>query len=151
MEQRDQDFKLLEHYIAFSAEVLRVSLLAIGAIGALYTIKIADSPAELGATTVKCSFGLSLTAFGIAIACSLAHRYWATDFMACQVALDRLRSSPPSYKTTQQIEEEIKCNTAARRTASRWSKCTIWTGPLFLAAGAASLAFAFGVIVMNRG
>jgi hypothetical protein len=150
MVSREEDFQLLEHYQAFSAEVVRVSLLAIGAVGALYAIKPADSPLGLGRTEVKCLFYLSLSAFGVAIALSLLHRYVATDFMACQVNLDRLRLAPPAHKSSQEIEKEILEEEKARDTASRLAKRTVCVGPLFLAIGAAFLALAFGFIVGYR-
>jgi hypothetical protein len=149
MVSHEEDFKLLDHYQAFSAEVVRVSLLAIGAVGALYAIKPDDSPLGLGRTEVKWLFCLSLSAFGVAIAISLLHRYVATDFMACQVNLDRLRLAP-AHKSSKEIEKEIREEEEARDTASRWAKWTVYAGPLFLAIGAACLALAFSCIVRYR-
>jgi hypothetical protein len=74
----------------------------------------------------------------------------ATEFMACQVNLDRLRLAPPAHKSSQEIEEQIREEEEARNTASRWAKRTVRAGPLFLAIGAACLALAFVCIVSYR-
>jgi hypothetical protein len=146
----EEDFKLLDLYHSFSAEVVRVSLLAIGAVGTLYTLKPGEGPVVLRNLSVQHSFICSIGAFGVAIALSLLHRYWATDFMACQIRLDRLRSDPPVYMSAQAVESEIRDEVSARRKASRCSKWTVWGGPLFMAIGAACLAYAFGCIVRIR-
>ena len=99
---------------------------------------------------MKWWFNSSLIAFGLATAVSLMHRYWATDFMACQVALDRLRLAPPAHKSSQEIEKAILEEEKARDKASRWAKRTVYAGPCFLAIGAACLAIAFGRIVNLR-
>jgi len=147
---READFKLLEHYQAFSVEVARVSLLAIGGVGALYSLKLGEGPAVLGETDIKWSFILGLGSFGAAIAFALFHRYFATEFMACQVRLDRLRTDPREGLTPDEVEALIKTELGSRLRASRRATRAVWAGPLFLALGAACLAYGFGCIVYRR-
>jgi hypothetical protein len=86
----DQD--LLDRYIKFSEELLRLSLLAIGAVGFLVTnFVLKASPEQPGTEAlallrVKLALSAALAFFLVACAAALLHRYFATDGFACHVA-----------------------------------------------------------------
>jgi hypothetical protein len=147
---RENDFKLLTSYQSFSTEVVRISLLGIGAVGTLYTLKPEESPTGLANATVQCTFIAALIALAAAVTFALLHRYCATDFMACQLRLDRLRNAPPANLTPEEVEVKIQAEKRSRRIVSCLSFLTIWGGPVFMAIGAICLAFAFGRIIILR-
>jgi hypothetical protein len=90
----DQDLALSDRYLAFSAELLRLALLAIGALGYLL-----NTPAFLQASdSAKHDVGVRRMLLAVAIlmglsaASALAHRYIVSDMLACQLRLVRLRT-----------------------------------------------------------
>jgi hypothetical protein len=104
IEALKHDLDLHDRYQGFSAEILRISLLGITAIGFLIAnVLLVLSPKENGAQTTrtinlaaiapepfKLFASLSLISFGLASAASLSHRYFAADAMACHLRAVRL-------------------------------------------------------------
>jgi len=84
----DQDWKLADGYIAYSAELLRLSLLAITGIATL-CIKLHDAHEKTFAGIVY-SFILPLTVLLLSAGCALAHRFVAIDSMAFHLESLRL-------------------------------------------------------------
>ena len=74
----EQDWKVTDGYIAYSAEMLRLSLLAITGIAAI-CLKLFDKNKPLRASVI--GFAVPLALLVISSACALAHRYVATDSM----------------------------------------------------------------------
>lgn len=125
-------FELLDRYQAFSAEVVRLSLLSIGAVGFFLSAKtgIAESIAwaMVDSRPRPLTMG-ALAAFTLAGALGLLHRYVSSDVMYYL-----LRAFRRPLK-----EEEVK----ARDRMFDWSERTIIGAPLCLALGVAMLAIAF--------
>jgi hypothetical protein len=74
----EQDWKVTDGYIAYSAELLRLSLLAITGIATI-CVKLLDNNKPLHASVEE--FGVPLAFLVISSGCALAHRYIATDSM----------------------------------------------------------------------
>jgi hypothetical protein len=100
----DADWRLCDGYISFSSELLRVSLLALTAIGALL-FRILDRNNGAVTSHAKCAM---IPAVICLLACStfaLLHRYTANDAMAEHIDLLRKRGSPKvSEEKLQRIE-----------------------------------------------
>lgn len=91
------DFLIMDNYIKFSGELLRLSLLAIGGFGTLIMLKIKN---EGGVEIfLEPLFPiLSLAFFVLAAAGSLFHRYFATDTMSWYISLLRAENKNDSVK-----------------------------------------------------
>jgi hypothetical protein len=83
------DFQICDLYISFSSELLRLSLLALGAYGTLITIFLKSDQPEL--FPVRHSWGLLVAAilFSLCAGATLVHRFEASDSMACYLAMLR--------------------------------------------------------------
>jgi hypothetical protein len=130
----EHDLGLLDRYQAFSAEILRLAMLGVTAIGAIFlSVYGADVPrTKLLHLLVDADnqILLALGGFGISAVAALAHRYFSTDSLAYHLKLLRLAERGGAVD---QVYEEKK----GRRNqfgASRW------------VLGAAAIAFACGVI-----
>ena len=90
----DQDYKLADGYIAYSGELLRLSLLALTGIVTL-CLKLQTKTGDKLAPIIW-SFFVPLTAFMISAAAALAHRFVAIDSIAFHLESLRLsiRKSP---------------------------------------------------------
>jgi len=81
IESVDVDIAIQGQYVNYSAEILRLSVLAIGAVGYLITTK-----PNLSKWALVCVAG----SMGISAAIALFHRYIAADIVALQVRRLRL-------------------------------------------------------------
>ena len=85
------DFELLDRSQNFSSEILRLSLIGIGAYAFLlkeanvYFLKIKATP------EIKWISVLSILLFAFAVDCSLLHRYYSSDFMAYHIRYLRIK------------------------------------------------------------
>lgn len=92
----EYDVTVSDKYQAFSAELLRLALLGIAAIGFLITNILLKSDSttakssESISTEVKSCVIVSLICLGISAACSLLHRYFASDSIAYHLESLRL-------------------------------------------------------------
>ena len=84
----NQDWRLADGYNAYSAELLRLSLLAITGIATL-CVKLHDAPGRKFADIIYI-FILPISAFLLSAGCALAHRFIAIDSMAFHLASLRL-------------------------------------------------------------
>jgi hypothetical protein len=84
----DPDWKLADGYIAYSGELLRLSLLAIGGIA---TLCLSLSQKGKSWHTLMWIFSLPLVGFLLSTGFALAHRFTAMDSMAFHIASIRLR------------------------------------------------------------
>jgi len=104
-ERLKADFEVLDRYQSFSSELLRLSLLGIGALAFLlkevftraksdeanpYVILIFSSPSITNLVSASVVF------FAIAAACALGHRYYSSDAMTYHIRYLRLRNATPS-------------------------------------------------------
>jgi hypothetical protein len=131
------DITILDRYQAFSAEVLRLSLLAVGIVGFLVTTaaKEGNGPRviSLAGRGVRPLLMVALVSLALAVAASLVHRYYSTESMACH--LDFLRLPPDDNRRDGQLRD--------RDFAFRISTWSIAAAPLLLAVGSGAVAFAF--------
>jgi len=80
------DAKACDRYISFSSELLRLSLIGIGAYGTLATYFFEHHDDHFAA--FKCSRALFASAviFALCTGATLVHRFWASESMTCYVA-----------------------------------------------------------------
>jgi len=97
------DFEISKRFIDFSAELLRLSLLILGGLGAVTFSK--DGKDILQQITVQpTAFICCLILFFICVGAALAHRYCATDALTWYI--DLLRAKAQS--DTDRVEKEKK-------------------------------------------
>ncbi|KAF2518753.1 hypothetical protein E0W68_08355 [Flavobacterium salilacus subsp. salilacus] len=82
--QYKPDFELLDKYVNYSSELMRISILLITSMGALTIFKTKCD--EVIPHNSLISFYISFVILAISIGCSLFHRYLATDSMACYIS-----------------------------------------------------------------
>jgi hypothetical protein len=85
----DQDWRAAEAYTNYSAELLRLSLLAMTGIATLL-FKLSDKPG-VQISQISCGFQLAIAAFLISAMCALFHRFVATDAMVYHITHLRLK------------------------------------------------------------
>lgn len=111
------DFEISKDYIQFSAELLRLSLLAMGSFGALVLIKIKG---EAGSTAPFLHdpdlFLLAMVLFAGCAGASLFHRYFAADGLSWYVAWLR---TDAEGDTKRALEERTGFHRLLKR--SKWS------------------------------
>ena len=91
------DFEILDRYINFSSELLRLSLLGISGFGTLLLLKYSkDIKLELNESTKVLLF-LSVILWSLSSGFALAHRFFASDSMAYHIA----------YLRKNEIEQKI--------------------------------------------
>lgn len=86
------DFELADKYISFSAELLRLSLLAITGISTLILYSIKKTPDVLLTSCDKYWLFITLLFFALAAGGALAHRFWASDSLAYHIAYLRTKT-----------------------------------------------------------
>jgi hypothetical protein len=129
----NDDIALLDRFQSFSAEVLRLSLLSIAALG--FLLDKSPDIVALNRPWTKRAFIAGLVCLGVAIFFALIHRYVSTDSMAWHVEHSRgLAQGEYLFKSKDARNRLLK--------ASTWS---ILIAPLFLALGAAAVALGFVV------
>lgn len=92
------DFLIMDNYIKFSGELLRLSLLAIGGFGTLILLRIKDQD-KIEIFSDPLFPILSLAFFVLASAAALFHRYFATDSMSWYISLLRAENRNDVLKT----------------------------------------------------
>lgn len=87
------DFEIADKYISFSSELLRLSLLAISALGAFIMLSLKNGESHFSLnTTDKYLLFITLIAFALASGAALAHRFWASDSLSYHVAYLRKKT-----------------------------------------------------------
>ncbi|MFZ5638916.1 MAG: hypothetical protein ACOY82_20280 [Pseudomonadota bacterium] len=137
----EYDMVLLERYTDFSAELLRLGLIGISAIG--FAVSKALLPSEGGHIAVelldKVRFetGLALIAFGLCVAAALSHRYFAADSMSWHLQAMR------RYQRGEEGDAEVAdAEFKSRYRRFKWSEYAIRTATVALGLGAVSTAVA---------
>jgi hypothetical protein len=133
----DDDYKLLEKYQAHSAELVRVALLGIGGIGAMFVAKPDGAPIRLTDPLARWCFVLALIGFGLSAGFGLMHRYYSTDSMVCLLKRYRLETEDISD------DAQIRKEKAQIRRAFRLSTWSIGASAIGLGLGAMILAAGF--------
>lgn len=143
----EYDLTLLERYQEFSAELLRVALIGITAIGiAVSQILFPDSGARSSVHLDRSARALLLGALvmlAVSAAAALAHRYFAVDSMSWHLqAMRRALRNEGSDAQTSAREAEKRFSQFVR------SRRAIATSATALALGAALLVAALGVVLL---
>jgi hypothetical protein len=92
----------------------------------------------------------ALVAFCVAIALSLADRYWAAEIMESQIRIDRLKArANESQENSDDVKVKIADAVEQRTHASKLSIVTIWSCPASLAMGIAFTGIAILIMICN--
>jgi hypothetical protein len=125
------DLDVLDRYQAFSAEILRISLLGLTGLGALiFKIFFDAQGSPFRSPHVVDPILTAATAFGFAATMALLHRYISSDSMACQLRwlrLDIRAKELPGDKTLADERDGEKKSWTLRLDLSRWCMlaCTL--------------------------
>lgn len=137
----EHDMALLERYNEFSAELLRLGLLGITALGFAASKALLPGDDRARAETllesVRYETGIALIAFGCCVAAALAHRYFATDSMSWHLQAMR-RYLRGEDKDIVVADAEFR----SRYRRFKWSEYAIRVASMSLGAGAVAMAFA---------
>jgi len=136
----EHDFTMLARFQEFSAELLRLALLGISAIGFVASKLLfpgKDSPPPTISGGAKMFLAVALFMFCVATAGSLLHRYVSADSMSWHIQAMR------RYKTGDEKQADI-ANREAKQRFKRFkmSQKALSTASLGLATGAIALALA---------
>ena len=139
------DWGLLDRYQAFSAELVRMSVGGIAAVGFLVTalagkdslLKICGVP-----LTSLLSMAVSLSAFGLSAGTALAHRFVSSDSMAFHISLLRMQLRG-------RANADISSEKAARDRRLKLSGVLLLVSSSFLSIGALALAVSFIALLSN--
>lgn len=138
------DLELLDRYVSFSAEIVRVSLLGLAAIGFYLKEFVAppasSTPAGIAATWFFTLLGSAGFMLAVAVGCGLLHRYYATDGLASHLKALRLSADSDPL-------EQAKAPAEAAQSTSRYRLSRGWlvSAECAAASGVAILGVAFGV------
>ena len=139
------DWELLDRYQAFSAELLRISLLAIAGVGYLLTQltgKDTTLKVDVRAPGSRWALTAALVGLGLSAGAALGHRYISSDSMACHISLFRklLRGASPESIA----DEKRERNRQFRRSAQ-----LLVVSAVCLGAGAVALTLAFAWLLAS--
>ncbi len=134
------DLELLDRYVAFSSELVRMSLLGLAAIGFYLKEFVASgsTPIEIPVAWFNLLLGFAGFLLAVAAPFGLLHRYYATDGLAYHLNALRLSEQP---NRADKAETEGKKGTWQYRLAYGWlvsCECAV-------AAGIGILGVAFSV------
>jgi uncharacterized membrane protein YfcA len=147
------DLEISDRFQAYSAELLRVSLAGVAAIGFFFDklSQFLNFPQQFwGNFTVKGILILSLISLATSSALALLHRYLSSDSMAYHLTFIRLARAAESEND----ENRKKCLKARARTEKKWrdrffSACEILLGASAFALGIGAfclvIGFAYGL------
>ena len=138
----EHDLSISDRYQTFSAELLRLALLAIAGIGFLLAnifIKDTSNPsyqAFIHTWEIRTYLRYSLWCLGFSSLLALLHRYFSTDSMACHLRYVRLKARK-GCSDRRKAEKERR----GRQWRFHVSYWILWFSAILLAAGAFLLAF----------
>ncbi|SRR6266446_1581320 len=139
------DMDLLDKYLAYSAELLRLALL--GMAGYAFLLKELVYPSN-----AKAEFALRLSqnrwiligdvvSLGISAALALQHRIFATDSVSCIIDHLRHRAVKNQSGADQQANK--------MRFNLKWSGWLLWFSALFLGLGATAVVITFARVLWS--
>ena len=137
------DLEVLDRYQAFSAEILRIALLGLSALGVAASSVILipkRSPGDLALAvplTAKLCIVIAALGFCLSAAAAALHRYFSANSMACQIRILRLELKGSAEATTRLDRER-----GQRQTMFTLSSICIAIAPGALAAGGIAFAIA---------
>ena len=138
------DWGLLDRYQAFSAELVRMSVGGIAAVGFLVTLAGKDGLLKISGVplTSRLSMAVSLSAFGLSAGTALAHRFVSSDSMAFHMSLLRMQLRG-------RANADISSEKAARDRRLKLSGALLLVSSSFLSIGALALAVSFIALLSN--
>lgn len=148
----EHDFFLLDRFVGFSTELLRLSLLGISAV-AFWLSKAmfpeGDSDPAVIADAARPLIVLALVAFVISSAFALMHRYAAADSVSWHLqAMRRYERGYASEGEGRSADVSVADAERARRFAQfKWSSRSLLGSAIALGIGAGALAASVVVIV----
>jgi hypothetical protein len=145
------DFELLDRYQSFSAELLRLAMAGIAAIGFLLSVDATDFGKTivghvLAGTASRVGIGLSVAAFCIAAAAALAHRYLSADGMHYFIRVAKwaiYEKCEPGVMPEDCVLDRLCKDRDSQRTQFNRSTLALRIAALFLGVGAGGVGFAF--------
>jgi hypothetical protein len=130
---------LLDRYVAYSAELLRLSLLGVAGYGFLLKelVNLSGAPKAFALNLTQNRWALisGVVSLGISAALALQHRLLATDVVACM--LSHLR-----YRVVRQ-QDAAEREALDLRSNLKWSERLLVLSALFLGLGAAAVVYTF--------
>jgi hypothetical protein len=144
----DHDWKICDGYVAYSAELLRISLLAISGLAAL-CLKVRDIRTGPG-TLPLAAFTQPFIVLSLAAILSLAHRFIAIDAMAFHIASLRFRrrKRPPSVnRKSERVDSDEVCAAGEEASRDRRLKAAEWL--LIVAAGTLVIGIVWAGVSMR--
>jgi hypothetical protein len=129
------DLEILDRYVKFSAELLRISLVAISAIG-FVILKTFEKDFHVHLSPHdKIWFFITIVLFSVSAGVCLIHRFYASDYMSYHIAA--LRTDDPAKK-----KNETEGGRECLKRASFWLICAEFLfGGGVIALGIALLVF----------
>ena len=147
------DLELLSKYQAYSAELLRLSLLVLAGYGFLLK-EVAPHDAQFFARLGPHRWLLvvGLVAIGLSASAAIAHRYASTDGFANQISYYRLSKRSSESMETDRAESQVRslCEYATMLRLYRWSTWALRLSAASLAVAAAVTVTAFLVTLWSR-
>lgn len=142
----EHDFKMLEKYQEYSAELLRLALIGISAIGfGASKLLFPDSEGNVATVSGYCKafLAIALIALVVAAACALLHRYASADSMSWHMqAMRRYLTEEPAHVAKADAESRHRYR---QFKVSRWSLIGASTG-----LGLGTIALAIAVLMALR-
>jgi hypothetical protein len=135
------DLELLDRYVQYSAEILRLALASLAAVGFVASLLIKDNPPLLRSIAAN-TCAQAVAAIGVMLICfsaafALAHRYCATDgFSDYARALREIAAS--RYSTDERVDQKLD-------ERNKYYTCAKWCLRM------AALTLALGVICLGAG
>ena len=152
------DFEITDKYQAFSAELLRLSLLGIAGYGFLLShVAMKDAgPSEFfnALSNLASVLGVGVSCLGLAAGTALAHRFFSTDCLSHQIAILRLLKRTESSNWTEEEKAEDRKRLERERSDQlkdlKRCKYLLIASGLLLLVGAIAVAFTFAATLFDR-
>ncbi len=140
-DQMSADHKIADLYMGFSAELLRLSLIGIGAIGYVLSEGIVEFD-KLRSGPAQPFFVAGLVSLVLCACLALAHRYCASESMAFQLSVMRTRQLADAQT------DEAKRNALIQEWATEkrcWHRRLKWSGHFMFGA---SMFLGIGIVLV---
>lgn len=133
------DFEILDRYLNFSSELLRISLLAMGGFGAILLINLKNENENLHLSKFPSLF-ISICFFSVCAGLALFHRFYASDSMSWYISYLRAKADKNEIKST---KEQIGMHKALHKASIFLilTEIIFAVGIIFFAAGIYQLIF----------
>ncbi len=152
--QVKSDFQIIDKYQSFSAEILRLALIGIGAYA--YLLKDSNSIFRTDSITpaIKVLSIISIVSFALAVVSTLIHRYYSSDFMAYHIRYLRLKEyeeNPLEEQTPEimcKVKTEAETEAEDRNDILQLCEVMIASSAIFLGLGTICLAISLLTVLL---